>query len=199
VTESLKNRIIWNEFRQGNKEALQIIYEDNYSSIYHYGLKFTKDKGLIKDHIHELFMELIDSGLRLSQTDNIRFYLLKAMRYKLLKQLSGHSKQNSHLDESVEFDMIDSIESQMIVKEVEDQVRQQVVAAIKKLSAKQQEIIYLKFYRELSYQEIALMFEVNIQTVRNLMQRAIHSLKDDLEKKNVSKQLLLLVFNLPVY
>jgi len=198
VSENLKNQIIWNEFRNGNIDALEIIYEDNYATLYHYGMKFSRDNDLIKDLIHELFIELIDSGSRLSKTDNIRFYLLKALRNKLLKHLSESSKFSSKLEESTEFNLIDSIESQLIKKEVEEQLENQVITAIKKLSIKQQEIIYLRFYNDISYPEIAVLFDVNIQTVRNLMNRAINSLKEDLRSNNLSKHLILFVLNLSI-
>lgn len=198
MSESLRNQIIWDEFRKGSKEALETIYEENYASLYHYGLKFSKDDDLVKDLIHELFIELIDSGSRLSQTDNIRFYLLKAFRNKILRQLSENSKVSNKLKESSEFNLIDSIESQLIKKEVEEQLQNQIITAIKKLSVKQQEIIYLRFYNDISYQEIAALFGVNIQTVRNLMNRAINSLKEDLQNNNLSKHLILFVLSLSV-
>lgn len=149
MSESLRNQIIWDEFRKGSKVAPETIYGENYVSLYYYGLKFSKDNDLVKDLIHELFIELIDSGSRLSQTDNIRFYLLKAFRNKLFHQLSLNSKFSNKLEESTEFNLIDSIESQLIKKEVEEQLQNQIITAIKKLSVKQQEIIYLRFYREI--------------------------------------------------
>jgi len=198
VSESIKNRIIWNEFRKGNKEALETIYEDNYTSLYYYGMKFSSDNGLIKDLIHELFIELINSGPKLSNTDNIRFYLLKALRNKLLKQLSENSKFTNKFEEADGFNLIDSIESQLIKKEIEEQLKNQIITSINKLSIKQQEIIYLRFYNDISYQEIASLFDVNIQTVRNLMNRAINSLKEDLQNNKLSKHLILFVLNLSI-
>lgn len=198
MSESLNNQIIWDDFRKGSKVALETIYEDNYASLYHYGLKFTRGDYLVKDLIHELFIELIDSGSRLSKTDNIRFYLLKAFRNKLLKNISEKFKYSNKVEKSAEFNIIDSIESQLIKKEVEEEEQKRVISAIKKLSVKQQEIIYLRFYRDLSYQEIAILFEVNIQTVRNLMNRAINSLKVDLQNNNLNKHLILFVISLSI-
>jgi len=198
VSASLNNHIVWDEFRKGSKVALESIYEDNYSSLYYYGLKFTADGELIKDIIQELFIELIDSGQKLSQTDNIRFYLLKALRHKLQKQLSENAKFSNKLELSTEFNLIESVENQLINSEVEEQLQNQILSAIKKLSIKQQEIIYLRFYSDISYQEIATLFEVNIQTVRNLMNRAINSLKADLQKNNLAKHLILFVLNLSI-
>lgn len=193
VSESLKNQIIWDDFRKGSKEALKLIYEENYSSLYHYGLKIAPDGDLVKDFIQDLFIELIDSGSRLSTTNNIRFYLLKALRNKLLSHLKKqlrHTKTDLNLSE---FSFLDSIEKQLIKNEVEAELRQQVNNAIQKLSAKQQEIIYLRFFNDLSYEEIAALFKVEIQTVRNLMSRAIKTLKNDLYNGSGKSFILLIL------
>lgn len=196
MSESLKNQIIWNDFRNGSKEAMKLIYEENYSSLYYYGVKFTSDIEIVKDIIQELFLELIDSGTRLSNTDNIRFYLLKALRNKLISHLSHQSRFVQTDSKSVEFNFLDSIENQLIKTEVEVEIQNQVRSAVKKLSDKQQEIIYLRFYNDLSYPEIATIFKVEMQTVRNLMSRAIHSLKNDLQDE-IGKSLILMFLKIP--
>lgn len=198
MSENLKNHIIWDDFRRGSKKALEIIYGDHYTSLYHYGIKFCKDQDLVKDLIQELFIELIDSGSKLSPTDNIRFYLLRALRNKLVKQLSEKSKFSASVQEVSDFDLIESIENQLIVCEAEDQLRSRIISAIKRLSAKQQEIIYLRFYCDLSYTEIAGVFDVNIQTGRNLMNRAISSLKEDLKINSYTKHLILFCLKLSI-
>jgi RNA polymerase sigma factor (sigma-70 family) len=137
---------------------------------------------------------LIDSGKKLAKTDNIRFYLLKALRNKLLRHIAKASKINSGTNET-EFSLLESIESELIKKETEEAMQQRVVAAIKKLSVKQQEIIYLRFYNDMPFPDIAALMEVNIQTVRNLLSRAIKSLKEDFEKNNVNKGMIFLIMN----
>jgi RNA polymerase sigma-70 factor (ECF subfamily) len=45
------------------------------------------------------------------------------------------------------------------------------------LSPRQKEIVYLKFYNELSYQEIAEVTSLNYQSVRNYMHQALMALR----------------------
>jgi RNA polymerase sigma-70 factor (ECF subfamily) len=198
LAEKVKDQIIWDEFLNGSQAALEFIYEDNYSALYYYGNKFTKDNDLIKDLIHELFIELIDSGRKLSKTNNIRFYLLKALRNKLLKQLSKKSIFTDSSPESSSFNIIESVENKLINEEISEESRNSILGAIKKISVKQQEIIYLRFYNDLSYQEIAVLFNVEIQTVRNLISRAIKSLKNEFVATGINKQLILFVLGLSI-
>jgi RNA polymerase sigma factor (sigma-70 family) len=201
VSNALRDLVIWDNFREGNREALEIIYEDNYSPLFHYALKFTNDKDLIQDLIQELFVELINSGKKLAKTDNIRVYLLKALRNKILFQLARKVKRQSHFPDHKEFNLLDSIEAQLIKKEVDEDIQIRITSAVKKLSPKQQEVIYLRFYQDMPYPEIAGLFDVKVQTVRNLLTRAITQLKEELGDKNINKQMILFLLNLrnPAY
>lgn len=196
VTNDLKDQLIWDNFREGSTKALEIIYEENYSSMFLYAMKFTKDQDLIKDTIQELFIELINSGKRLTRTDNIRFYLLKALRNKLFFQMGKKMKQEANSRNLAEFNLLDSIEAELIQKEVTDSIRKKITSAVLKLSAKQQEVIYLRFYHEMPYDKIASLYDVKTQTVRNLLTRAIRQLKEDLGTKQVSDQMILLILQL---
>ena len=200
MSEGQKNKIIWDNFREGSKEALEVIYQENYTPLFHYGMKFTGDEHTVKDTIHELFIELINSGEKLGSTDNIRFYLLRALRNKLVRQLQKPTYQQIENNPvfDMEFSLLESIENQLIEKEVEEANRTRITHSINKLSQKQQEIIYLRFYSNLPYSEIATLFQVKIQTVRNLMNRAINSIKADLEGNQINKDLLLLIVHLPL-
>ncbi len=199
MSERKINQLIWDEFRKGSNEALEIIYQDNYPLLYHYGMKFYKDADLVKDLIQELFVELIDSGTKLSRTDNILFYLLRAFRNKVTHHLNEQSRFSKISDGFKEFSLTESIETQLIKSETDILSREQIADAIKKLSPKQQEIIYLRFYCDLSYEEISTLFDVNIQTGRNLMSRAISTLKQELIQKKIRENLILFFYRLELH
>lgn len=192
-----QDHIIWDAFRQGNHEALELIYGDNYLSLKHYAVKFKIDESFADDLIQELFMDLIESGSKLSHTTNIRFYLLGALRKKIYNLQSKKSfKKFTHIES--EFSIASSIEDELIKKEVEERHRKYILTSIQKLSIKQQEIIYLRFYNNLSYKEIAQIFNTKTQTVQNLMGRAIRSLKEDFDNKKIEKGIVLLVLKLKI-
>lgn len=199
MSERKINQLIWDEFRKGSNEALEIIYQDNYPLLYHYGMKFYKDADLVKDLIQELFVELIDSGTKLSRTDNILFYLLRAFRNKVTHHLNEQSRFSKISDGFKEFSLTESIETQLIKSETDQLSREQIADAIKKLSPKQQEIIYLRFYCDLSYEEISTLFDVNIQTGRNLMSRAISTLKQEIIQKKIRENLILFFYRLELH
>lgn len=112
----LADQEIWNAFRNGDKEALEVIYNKNINTLFLYGLKIKGDESLIKDCIQELFVELWNSKSNLSPTTNINFYLLRALRYKINHQLSKVLKNklnqknlifNNDIENSYEKKLID--------------------------------------------------------------------------------------------
>jgi RNA polymerase sigma factor (sigma-70 family) len=52
-----------------------------------------------------------------------------------------------------------------------------VLVALGRLSNRQKEIIYLKYYQNLSYEEVSEIMNINYQVARNLLYQAIKSLK----------------------
>jgi RNA polymerase sigma-70 factor (ECF subfamily) len=52
-----------------------------------------------------------------------------------------------------------------------------VLNALGHLSNRQKEIVYLKYYQNLSYEEVSEIMNINYQVARNLLYQAIKSLK----------------------
>lgn len=50
-------------------------------------------------------------------------------------------------------------------------------SAIEQLSSRQKEILYLKYYQDLSYDEVSEIMNINYQVARNLLHQAIKSMK----------------------
>lgn len=168
----------WTRFKNGDDLALAVIYSEHAEILYKYGLKFTSNQKLIEDTIHDLFIDLIRSRKTLGETENILYYLLKSFRRKLIRQLRSESRYGGDLAQEVEFGVHYSIEQEMISEEHRSNVLRQLQQAIEQLSPRQKEAIYLKFDKGLDYQEISDIFGMGVEASRNLIYRAIKSLKE---------------------
>jgi RNA polymerase sigma factor (sigma-70 family) len=71
------------------------------------------------------------------------------------------------------------IELAIISKEEEILVRRNLIRVLKKLPQRQREAIYLRFYHNLPYETIASMMDMNYQSILNLVQRALNSLRKE--------------------
>ena len=175
MSDKESDMIIWERFRQGNRDALAELFCKHFAELFKYGCKFSDDTEVIKDTIQELFLDLWHQKAP-PPVNSIKAYLIKAMKYKLLKVIEK-AKKTSSLDghSSVSFEI--SHESFMIDSEDGKKKVLQLIAALEKLPNRQREIIYLKYYLNLSYEEICDIMQIQYQVARNQISQAIKTLK----------------------
>lgn len=152
--------------------------------MYQYGIKFYGDTEFIKDCIQEVFFRLIRSGSKLGPTDNIRFYLFRALKNEIFKESERKRKTESAMDASHEFRLSFLAEEQSIETEVELQKEKALVQALGTLSPRQREIIYLKYECEMNYRQICEIMDLKSDSARKLVFRAVQSLKEIIEEKS---------------
>jgi len=178
----MNDRDIWGRFKTGDNDALNLIYTEYSKKLYLFGLKLTPNHTIIEDSIQDIFTDIIRNRRKLGDTDNIFFYLLKSFKRRLVRQLQKEKRYNlKENDEGFVFDIIYSIEHEIIQKENANLKLQSLHQAINQLTARQKEAIYLRFTEELEYKEIAETMEMSIEGCRNLICKAIKSLKDSLQ------------------
>ena len=176
-----KDNILWDMFRKGDNEALTIIYSENAKKLYLYGLKLTSKHSIIEDSIHDLFSDIVRNRKNLGDTDNIHFYLIKSFKRKLLRELQKEKRYN--LNENVEdyiFEITYSVDHELILEENKSLRLDLLQKALAELSPRQKEAIYLKITEELEYGQIAEIMDISVESCRNLISKAIKSLKEAL-------------------
>jgi RNA polymerase sigma factor (sigma-70 family) len=173
------NSVIWENFKKGDESALEFIYFQNIKLLYRYGRKFTSDKELIKDTIQDLFVDLLTARNNLGETDSIRFYLLKAFKHRLFRNLKKISMINDELDESeYQIEIIYSVEDIIISKEEIAEKEKLLLNGLKSISPKQREILFYKFTCSLEYDQICDLMSINYESARKQVYRAIKTLKE---------------------
>lgn len=175
MTDKEKDLIIWERFRQGNRDALAELFCKYFSELFKYGCKFSDDTEVIKDTIQELFLDLWHQKTP-PPVNSIKAYLIKAMKYKLLKVIDK-AKKISNIDGQLNINFEISHETFIITNEESKKKVTQLIAALEKLPNRQREIIYLKFYLNLSYDEICEIMQIQYQVARNQISQAIKTLK----------------------
>ena len=191
---------IWEYFRNGSRSALVYIYNTYKDELFEYGSQFSKDNEQVKDNIQELFVYLYRNSSMLGATSSIKFYLFRSLRRLIAKESKiklntfykvGHQSKNEY------FKAVASQETLIVQKENKDSELLRLRDAINNLPSKQREVIYYFFYKGFTYQEIQTIMDYkDVQTVRNLIHRAIKSLKEKLTVKSAStlRHSLFLIF-----
>jgi DNA-directed RNA polymerase specialized sigma subunit, sigma24 homolog len=74
---------LWQAFKQGDRGAYEQIYRQNIRLLYEYAYRFVVDKQFINDCLQDVFVDIWEKRERLSDTDNIKFYLRGSSRVDL--------------------------------------------------------------------------------------------------------------------
>jgi RNA polymerase sigma factor (sigma-70 family) len=169
----------WNAFRQGNESAFIHIYETYFDPLYAYGISIVADENLVKDVMQDLFVEIRERRAGLGGTDNIKFYLFKCLKRKILREMgqwSGKAAPLESLHTGFYFSL--SHEAQLIDRQLSSEKIQRLNAVVASLSPRQREIIYYCFYEGFSYGQIQeIMGFESQQAARNLMYKAMKYLR----------------------
>jgi RNA polymerase sigma factor (sigma-70 family) len=183
---------LWQLFKRGDKESFQSIYFSHFNNLYEYGIRIVSDKESVKDSIHDLFLKLWNNRSNLGDIKNIRPYLLVSLRAVLYNKQEKISRVKLvELDEQLPFEMAFSVESVFISKEIQTAQTQKLIDALNQLTPRQKEVIYLRYFEELDYEEIATIMEINVKATYKLMARGLETLRNLLNLSNTSLLILL--------
>jgi RNA polymerase sigma factor (sigma-70 family) len=169
---------LWLRFKSGDAVAFGKLAQIHYRALYNYATKFSSDSEFIRDCIQELYLELWERRAFLSETAFVKSYLLKALRHKLIKE-SIRLKRFKEPEELFDTDEADlSIEPLIIENEQLRHHIKRLNQIVSRLTKRQQEIIYLRFYQNLENEDIAEIMSVGRQSVANLLYRTIKEIKN---------------------
>jgi RNA polymerase sigma factor (sigma-70 family) len=174
--------IWWISYREGDERSFERIYQLYYSQLANYGGKFTQDTGIIEEGIQDLFLKLWKNRARIGQPPAIKYYLFKAFRRTLTRKLQ--KKDRLFFLPGNEDDLFFQLElspEQLLVKyEQLQDLKKQVDTILLTLTNRQREVVYLKFYEDLTYEEIADMLQMNVGGVYKLTYRALDRLRQQM-------------------
>lgn len=174
-----QHTLLWKSFKSGDWEAYTSLYHAYYRLLNNYGYKFTKDLNLIEDAIHDLFVTLWTNRDNLGNPLSVKNYLYKSIRNILFRKIKAESRFfDLHDDNTIPFEV--SYDHQLVLDEDELRLQQTIKEVLHKLPARQQEIIYLRFYDGLSYEEIADIMCIHVSSTYKLLYKALENLHQSL-------------------
>lgn len=174
------NSALWNSFKQGSWEAYTSLYNDYYGALNNYGYKFTRNSNLIEDAIHDLFVRLWTTRTNLGEPASIKNYLYKSLRNTLIRKIKNEEKYTGIDADEYPLGFEVSYNNQADLAIEEKEFREKVKAVINTLPPRQKEIIYLRFYEGLSYDEIADIMSIGINSAYKMLYKALENLQQTL-------------------
>jgi RNA polymerase sigma factor (sigma-70 family) len=174
-----ENQLLWKSFLEGNKEAIATIFLLFHDDLYRYGLKLAGNSNLVEDSIQDLFLQLWKNHRNLRPVDNLKPYLFKSFRNHMIDNLELRNP-DIHIESDFEhpFEITYSHEDFLIQKQVSEENLLKITEALNNLSSRQREAIYLRYFEDLDFDTIAIIMDMNVQSVRNTLHRGLQALRN---------------------
>ncbi|MEQ6121583.1 sigma-70 family RNA polymerase sigma factor [Reichenbachiella sp. MALMAid0571] len=171
------DQINWEALRSGDTGAFSALYNTYSKVLLAYGRRVHNDRQLIADAVQELFTYLWTRRSHLGETASVKFYLIKALRTIIIKELKK-TERNSEYKLEDHAIVYTSREREIIDGESNDELQSKIKNALENLSKREQEILYLKYFTGANNEEIAELLDIKYQSVKNTSFAALKKLRN---------------------
>jgi RNA polymerase sigma factor (sigma-70 family) len=176
---SIDDEALWVNLKAGSELAFSILYSRYVNRLFNYGMNSCKDRELVKDCLQELFTRLWTKHETLGVAGSVNYYLFKSFRRLLIGRLIANRKFSLPFkgESRSAFEFVPPYEDSIIEGEVKYRQLEILKFSINRLTKRQREAIFLKFYNELSYHEVSSIMELRVDSVYNLISKALDVLR----------------------
>lgn len=183
----------WRQFlKENDKESFSHIYKEHMRDLYAYGVSLGFAPDVCMDAIQDIFFKLYVQKNELKHVSNIRFYLFRSFKNRLLDT----RKKQQNMQPLEDVPNVFSIEVYM-PEQFEDEeeraiLKQKVETLLSLLTDRQREVIYLRYMQNLEYDEIAMMMKMNPESVRKSVYRALEVIRKNTRDTSLPLFMLLM-------
>ena len=169
---------LWYFFKKGEVNAFSLLFKKYYPQLHVYGIKLSNAPMLTEDCLQNFFIQLYEEREKQGSIKNLKAYLFVSFKRRLIKQLQKNQK-NIPISEAQLFksNFTFSAEEISIHQEIQFLCNTTLSQLINQLSPRQKEVIYLKYYSNMSSTDIAEVMDMNYQSVLNILQKALSKLR----------------------
>jgi RNA polymerase sigma factor (sigma-70 family) len=179
------------QIRSGDYAAFTLLYNKYIRPLTQYGLKFIPDLPAVEDCLHDVFVWVWTNRQKLDIHYSVKSYLFKSVRTSIIHVLEKQDRlQSLETDDghAYSFELQLTPEALFLHNENTRLVRQQIEQVLLALTPKQKEVIYLRYYEGLHFEDIAQSMNLSVKACYKLMGRAIATLRE-----NIPGSLVLLI------
>jgi len=173
---------LWEGMLRGDQDLYLSLYNRYYHALLFVGLKEIRDAQLVKDTIQQLFLYLWEKRETIHRADNVKAYLITSF----LRKLSADWKKTGKVStlqvvySQYAEDTAPTPEEDLIKKDEQQHQSRHLLEYINELPSRQKELLYLKYYEGMSYEEIVQQTGLTHRTVYNKIHEALKKLRLDI-------------------
>ena len=168
---------IWGKIVNGDMGALRILHDKYYYQLWLWASKYTHNETLSEELVSDCFLKLWDHREQIFIEKSLKSYLYLMLRNQIVSQL-----RKSKREIVFGFDNIPDMPDESTIHNHEFYA--ELYNAINKIPEHRRKILELAVFESLTYNEIAAILNISVNTVKTQMGRAYQFLKEELDPKN---------------
>lgn len=179
----------------GDNRAFDELLTRNQQKLYSYILFVVRDPELANDVFQDTFVKVITRLQEGKYTDSGKFaFWLTRIAHNIIMD-SYRQQQSEHIVEPTEDNDLSNLRSEDVMdinrenEYVNAQVMKDVRHMMEALPAPQREVVYMRYYQDLSFKEIAEMTGVSINTSLGRMRYALINMRRMAKQHNIQLSL----------
>jgi len=167
----------WQQSLEGDADAFHRIHRELFQGLFNYSLKVLQDSELAGDAVQELFIRIWMKRSTIGGLRKVKPYFFTALRRQILNQLRNLRLRDMKIGGMPQPDIDFSPEEIVIRKEEYGSLQERIVELLNALPQRQKEVIYLHYFEDMDYTQIAEIMGIRYQSVLNLTQKALQKLR----------------------
>lgn len=182
-------------YTNGSNRAFDILLERNQSRLFSYILFVVRDREQANDLFQETFVKIITKLQEGKYTTTGKFgaWIMRIAHNVIMdwyrSKRSDKTVEQGNDNDLSKFSPADLLDLNVENRYVNDQVMSDVKKIMNLLPATQREVVFMRFYQDLSFKEIAELTNVSINTALGRMRYAILNMRRIAKAHNVVLQL----------
>ena len=180
----------------GQYAAFDLLLSRNQSKIFSYILFVVRDRSIADDVFQDTFVKVITKLQQGKYTTSGKFSAwVMRIAHNVIMDIYRDQKTEKIVEATEDNDLSNFgdqalLEQAIEAKFVNDQVLQDVKKMMNLLPTTQREVVYMRFYQQLSFKEIAETTNVSINTALGRMRYALINLRKMAQEHDLMLQLL---------
>jgi len=179
----------------GNNRAFDLLLSRNQSKLYAYIFFVVHNRDLADDMFQETFVKVISKLHEGKYTTSGKFSAwLMRIAHNVIMDWYREQRQDRIVEPTADNDLSNLTGSDLYESNIENQfINTQVMNDVRRimdsLPATQREVVYMRYYQQMSFKEISEMTNVSINTALGRMRYALLNMRRLAKQHNVSLQL----------
>lgn len=171
------DRLLLENFRKGERHALDQIYEYYRIPVIRFTMSIVKDEQEAENIYHEVFIKLLKRKADIKPELNFNSYVFTAVRNEIFDFLKAVKKDQAFKEKYWERIQLQSIGEE----DNKEEVLSKLEMVVQGLSPKRRKILEMNYFEQKSYIEIAEALSISKNTVKNQLVKAKFLIRREME------------------